>query len=142
MLFIAVYFFRFISITTDEVRSHALFSSARDREFIKEGCTLVLTRKKGKRLDVDLWAHDDTPAFDWMKDDDDITKDLRVFHGIAIAGKRSVMDILEYFTVEPQLLEDAVSTDGFSYENENVSVKSSLQNDVFRVKIKFLTTIA
>lgn len=139
-IFIAVYFFRMISISTDEIRYHGLFSS-RDREFIKADRTLVLKICKGGNLRITLFGDAGAePPFDWMKPEDVQYREICLFRGRALGGGRTVRKIAKYFSVDeselPRLLDD-----DFVFENDTVSVHTETVEGIKTVKISFKVTI-
>ena len=92
-------------------------------------------------MNVDLWNHSDSPAFDWMKAEDDLTRDVRVYHRITIAGKRSAERILSMLGAEESLLTELTERDGASLDNGIVSVSSHQLHDCFEIRVKFLKTV-
>ncbi len=139
-IFLAVYFFRMISISTDEIRYHGLFSS-RDRDFIKENRTLVIAVMPAKNLRVELWGDAGRePAFDWMKPEDVEYRDICLFRGRALGGGRTVKKIAKYFTVPEDKLESLLS-DGYEFENNAVRVTTEQEDNLTYVKIHFNITI-
>ena len=140
IVFIFVYFFRLISISNDEIRYHGLFSS-RDSAFINEGKTLYVEVSRGKRLRVKLLEDaGKEPAFEWMKAEDVIHRDICVFRGKAIGGVRTARKIAEFYGV-PKDTSASVMQNGFSYEDGQISVSTVNDGEVATVSIKFLKTI-
>ena len=140
IIFIAVYFFRVISISTDEIRYHGLFSS-RDRAFIEKNKTLVLTLLPSHRIKTELYGGmGDEPVFDWMKKEEAIERDICYFRGKAMGGKRTAVKILRYFQLTDEEASTAM-TDGYSVSNKLVSVSSQSKNEVFEIKIRFNETV-
>ncbi|MBQ9071188.1 MAG: hypothetical protein IJY23_07585 [Clostridia bacterium] len=140
VIFIFVYFFRVISISIDEIRYHGLFSS-RDSAFIDENKTLLISLKPRLRLGLELYGDaGDVPAFDWMKAEDVKHRDICLFRGKAIGGKRSAARILNFFSVPKEEIVKATN-DGFFYEDDALLVKSERKNEVFQISIQFKTTL-
>ena len=134
IVFIMVYFFRVISISTDEIRFHGVFSS-RDSAFIKEHETLTITYYGKKRLRFELYGDaGDEPAFDWMKAEDVIHRDICLFRGRAIGGKMGIVKVFEFFSVP---CPDNALDDGFKFENELIAISVESNDDMTRAKIKF-----
>ena len=140
IIFIAVYFFRVISISTDEIRYHGLFSS-KDRASIEKDTTLVLTLFPRGKIRTELYGGmGDEPVFDWMKKEDAMSRDICYFRGKAIGGKRTVRKILRYFELtEEEAL--AATEDGFFKDFKLVSVKTEQKNEVIEIKIRFNETV-
>ncbi len=141
IIFIAVYFFRLISITTDEVRYHGLFSS-KDSAFITKDRTLKLSLHPRKSLRVELYGDaGKEPAFDWMKAEDVVHREICLFRGKAIGGRGSATKILKYFGVPSDILTSDAFEKGFTFEDETISVNAVSENDIPTVSISFKKTI-
>ena len=138
IIFIAIFFFRAVTVSYDEIRFHGIFSS-RDKELICEGNTLRLTIRPKGRIYIDLFGEGGA-AFDWQKDSDK-SSTVRLFHAAANGRRHTVQKILVFFTAEKELAERAVTEDGFSFENEFISVFSEQKNELFEVNIKILKNI-
>lgn len=140
VIFIMVYFFRLISVSRDEVRYIGAFSS-RDRAFITEGKTLVLTLRRHRQIRIELYEDAASePAFEWMKAEDVVHRDICIFRGRAIGGRGSVQDVLELFSVPQNLTKDIACANG-GYEDENIAVLSEAIDEDIRIKISFKTTL-
>ena len=140
IVFIAVYFFRYISINNDEIRSHGVFSS-KDNALIAENKTLVITILPRLNTKIELYADaGEEPAFEWMKATDVIHRDICIFRGRVFGGKSSAKKILNFFTLTKEE-SDSVMQDNFSFENDVVKVTSNTENEAFKVTIKFKITI-
>ena len=140
IVFIFVYFFRVISLSYDEIRFHGLFSS-KDSAFISEGKTLTLELSKAKTLRVMLFEDaGKEPAFEWMKAEDVIHRDICVFRGKAIGGVGTAKKILRFYGVSADD-SASVSLNGYSYEDENVRISTGNDGESAEIKIKFKKTI-
>ena len=140
IIFIAVYFFRYISINNDEIRYHGLFSS-RDNALISENKTLTITLRPRLNTKVELYADaGEEPAFEWMKASDVVHRDICIFRGRVFGGKSSAKKILEFFTLTKEESHSALN-DGFFFENDAVIVTSKKENETFKISIKFKITI-
>jgi hypothetical protein len=140
IIFIFVYFFRVISISCDEIRFHGLFSS-KDSALISEGKTLALELSKAKTLKIMLFEDaGKEPAFEWMKAEDVIHRDICMFRGRAIGGAGTAKKILRFYGVPEESAKD-VTLNGFSYEDENVKISTLNDGELATIKIKFKKTI-
>ena len=140
VIFIMVYFFRMISINTDEIRYHGLFSS-KDSAFIKENRSLIIKLKPGRNIGIEL--HGDAGAeapFDWMKSEDAIHRAVCLFRGKANGGIGSAKKILKFFALPEDKLDAAVA-DGFNYEDDAIRVDSCKKNEILEITLKFKITI-
>jgi len=141
IIFIAVYFFRVISVSGEEIRIHGLFSS-KDHAFITEGKTLVISLLPGHNLKLELYGEiGDTPIFDWMKSTDYLNRDICIFRGHAVGGKGSLKRILTYFGISSNEVDGILENDDFSKEYGAVDVATTIKNEVFEVSIKFNETL-
>ena len=137
IMFIAVYFFRGVFLTTDEVRAIGLFSS-RDHALIEKDMTLKIELKSRRRLTISLWGNDGTPAFEWQTvEEAKAVGDVRLFSERAIGGRKAAKRILALYTLPKDLLDKAVSVDGFEYSDESIAVRSAAENEVFSVYLTF-----
>ena len=140
IVFIAVYFFRYISINNDEIRTHGVFSS-KDNALISENKTLVITLRPRFNTKIELYSDaGEEPAFEWMKATDIVHRDICIFRGRFFGGAGSTKKILRYFTLSKQE-SDLAMQDGFAFENDAVKVTSGSENEQFKVTIKFKITI-
>jgi hypothetical protein len=140
IIFIFVYFFRVISLSYDEIRFHGLFSS-KDSAFISEGKTLCLELHKGRTIRTKLFEDaGKEPAFEWMKAEDVIHRDICVFRGKAIGGVGTVKRILSFYGV-PESETVSATVNGFNYQDENISVATENDGELATIKIKFKKTI-
>ena len=140
IVFIAVYFFRLISISTDEIRSLGLFSS-RDRAFITKDRTLVIAVRPRGILRFELYGGmGSEPVFDWMTAEDAEHREVCYFRGKSLGGKATVSKILEFFELTHEEAAAAL-TDGHESSHKLVNVSSEQKNEVFEVRIRFNETI-
>ena len=140
ILFIMLYFFRFISINNDEIRIHGIFAE-KDSALITENKTLVVALHPRHKIKLELYGDpEQEPEFNWMKVENVLHREICIFRGKAIGGKGRAKRILEYFTVPSAEISKAFE-DGFSFENEAVRVTSASANEVFNISIQFKITI-
>lgn len=140
IIFIMVYFFRYISINNDEIRQHGLFSS-KDSALISENKTLVINVRPRFNTKLELYTDaGEEPAFDWMKSTDVIHRDICIFRGRVFGARGSAKKILKHFTVPTDAIDSIVKTDS-SYENDAVKVTSVTENENLKISIKFKITI-
>ena len=139
-IFIMVYFFSVISINSDEIRYHGLFSS-KDSAFITEKKSLVMRIKPRRRIDLELYGDaGEEPAFDWMKAEDVLHRDICLFRGRANGSYGTVKRILKYFKLPETELANAF-TDEFTYEDDAIRVNSCRKNEVLEITLSFKITI-
>lgn len=138
VIFIAVYFFRAITVSREEIRYHGLFSS-RDSALITKNKTLRVTvlAKGGLRLEL-YGDAGETPAFEWMRQEDVIHREICFFRGRSLGRAGTVSKISALFGVPEDLDPTA---EGFTYEDENISVLTEKKDAGTVVAIKFKTTL-
>ncbi len=140
VVFIMIYFFSVISINYDEIRYHGLFSS-KDSAFITENKSLVIRIKPRRNIDIELYGDaGEEPAFDWMKAEDVLHRDICLFRGRANGSTGTVKRILKYFNFPEEKLE-SVFNDSFIYEDDAIRVNCLRKNEVLEVTLKFKITM-
>ncbi len=139
-IFIFIYFFRMISLSTDEIKVIGLFSS-KDSAFIKANETLEVSLHRFGNIRFVLFGDAaETPAFEWMKAEDVAHREICLFRGRALGRKNTAKKILDYFALENEKLE-GFEKEGFFYEDERITVNTIRANEVLTFKIKFKITI-
>ncbi len=139
MIFIAVYFFRAISISEEEIRAIGRFSS-RYCCTINKGKTLIFTLRKKRKLRVELFGIDERPAFDWVKEDEEPVE-INLFSERAIGSRRSVEKMLAFFGVDRDDFEAIFLNESFEKDYDLVKVTTEIVNEEKKVKLKFLKTV-
>lgn len=140
IVFIAVYFFRMLSISFEEIRYHGLFSS-KDQAFIKEKRTLVISVCPRHTLRLELFGDAaEEPAFDWMKAEDVMHREVCLFRGSAVGGKRNAEKTVAYFLAEGESAEGCLK-DGYAYEDEAITVSTEQKNEITEIRISFKITV-
>lgn len=140
IIFIMLYFFRYISVNNDEIRCQGLFSS-KDNVLIQENRNLIITIHPHSNLKLEVYADaSEAPAFDWMTASDVAHRDVCIFRAKATGGKRAVSRVLDFFTLPKDEIPSAFD-DGFKFENEVIKVSTKQENEVSKIKINFKTTI-
>ena len=140
IIFIFVYFFRAIGISTEEIRAIGLFSS---KEFatVKKDRTISFTIRSKNRLRVELFGKDDTPAFDWMKDGDYGENDIRLFSERAVGNEKSIKRLLRYFGIPEEDYENIFSEELFEKEYPDLKVFTEKVNEDKKISVLFLKTL-
>lgn len=139
VIFIMVYFFKVISISTEEIRYHGLFSS-KDSAFIKENRSLIMTLKPRRNLGIELYGDAGVePPFDWMKSEDAIHRDICLFRGRANGGEGTAKRVLKFFSLPGDMLDGAMA-EGFSFEDDAIRVETCKKNELTVITLKFKVT--
>ena len=140
MVFILIYFFRAIEISYSEIKYLGLFSS-RDSAIINEGKTLILTPIGRGRIKVTLFGNDGVlPDFSWAKSTGDSPRDISLFRGKTIGGKRSCRKIMKFFGVDTCDFND-IFKGGFNKEYDIVSVSSEECPEGTEIRITITKTV-
>ncbi len=142
MIFIVLYFFRAISISTEEIRAIGLFSS-KDCRTVEKDKTIVFTIRSRHRLRVELFGKDMRPAFDWLKNEneEEVPKEVNLFSEKAVGGKASVTKMLKFFGTPEEDIERIFAEETFEKDYDTVRISSEIVNEEKKVKIRFLKTV-
>jgi len=98
IIFTAVYFYRAVTISFEEIRCVGIFSS-HDKAIINKDKTLVITLLPKKKLKLELFGDGgDSPTFEWLRSDGP-TK-INLFREKAYGTKKDVKKLLSYFEIE------------------------------------------
>lgn len=139
MVFIGIYFFRFITVSFEEVRYRGLFSS-RDSAMINKDKTLIITMRRHCKLGIHLWGNDGRPPlYDALKGEGSI--DIYLFRGKTVGGKRTVRSLLRYFEIPDSDIELVLCEEKHSAETENISLTSEKIEDIREIRLKFKKTV-
>ena len=138
--FIFAYFFRFITISTEEIRMHGLFTS-KDSAIINERKSLIFTIIPRKRMRVTLYGNNGLPAFNWAQGDNYVPIDIDLFREKAIGGQGAVKRVLRYFEVDDEDIDELFSTDSFEEEYDAFILKKERVDKNTVVTIYFTKTI-
>ena len=136
---IAVYFFRAVLISEDEIRQLGRFSS-RDRATIEEGKTLVLTLAAKKLLTVELYENDESkPTLPFASE---YAGRINLFREKTRGNKKTVRRILVFFgldATEADLVIEELPKQEISFET--VAVRAEKKHDVLIFYIRMLETL-
>ena len=98
-VFIALFLFRVIYISNEEIRMLGPFTS-RDRAIIKKDTSLVLTLTEKGRVKVELFGEDDgEPVFDWVKEDGRELSPLCLFREKVYGGIPAMRRVLRFLDI-------------------------------------------
>jgi len=139
IIFVPVFFFRFVKVSYDEIRYIGLFSS-RDQAVINEGKTLKLRLMKAGEVRIYLLGNDDdTTGLDWLHDDEK-PSEITLFRGHCYGGKSAIGSVLLYYGVEKEDFREIYKGD-FEKSYENVTVKSYFSEEKLEIDIRIDVTI-
>lgn len=141
IVFILIYLFRVIVITTDEIRIIGLFSS-KDRAIINKGKSLIISQSRGGRVKVILFGNDGRrPALDWAQGKDFKPVDINLFKEIGYGGEALVKRVFRYFDIDEESTNALISNDEYSVKLPLFEITKTLKDKKFEYKITFLETI-
>ena len=138
-MFIAIYLFRYVSLSLEELRTRGWFSS-RDSAVITKDKTLILTKLPKNKIKIELFGNDGKPPmYPGLQDEPSI--DIFLFRAKAIGTKASLASIMAFYTIPTDGITSALSEDSFSAEYELVTLSASRIEDIREIRIKFKETI-
>ena len=140
IFFTFAYFFRFITITNEEIRMHGMFSS-KDSALINEKKSLIFTIIPRKRMRVTLFGNNGLPAFNWAQGDNYTPIDIDLFREKAIGSRSAVKRVLRYFEVDEEDIKELFSSDSFEKEYDAFILKKERAEKNTVVTIYFTKTI-
>lgn len=141
MVFILLYFFRVIKISFDEIRYIGLFTS-RDSSVITEGKTLIIKELRRGRLEITLFGNDGVlPELDWLKSTGEAPRDISLFRGVTIGGKRTVRRILTFFGVPKEDTDKLLLSESFSGKYPIADITSESADGKKTVKLTVTKTV-
>lgn len=139
---IFVYFFKFLTLTTDELATYAVFLS-RDKAVINKDKTLIIGKESLTRIRLDLFGRDDEPpALDWVRDDESfLAREIYLFRSKVLGGVWCYPTILKYFGVPSNTAKSLAKCNG-TYEDDAVYVSSEGgESGTQEIRITFKKTI-
>ena len=139
MVFIGIYFFRYITVSFDEVRYHGLFSS-RDSAMINKDKTLIITMKPHYKLGIHLWGNDGRPPlYDALRGEGSI--DIYLFRGKTVGGRRTVRRVLRYFEIPEMDIAKILTEEKHSVSTVDIDLTSEHLEDIREIRLKFKRTV-
>ena len=142
ILFILVYFFKVIILTTDEVEVFSVFTE-RDSATLNQGKTLIIGRISSQRIKVCVFGNDGKPPeFDFIEEGSDYTPiDIFLLRAKALGGVGTLVRIMGYFDIPTDEAKKLTNANG-SYEDDLLSAVSSADAGGYQeIKITFKKTI-
>ena len=137
MVFIFLFFLRFISLSFAEVRLRGPFSS-HDHAVINEGKSLILTLKRGGRIGVEVYGNDGVPP---MYGGLDQPIDIFLFRGRAIGGKRALSRVLAHYGVKKEDIASIFNDASFYAEYGYMTLEAHVQEDIRVINLNFNETV-
>ena len=140
IIFFALYIYKAVSISYEEIRCIGLFSS-KDRAVIKQDRALVITLLKKNRIKLELFGknNDGDSSYAWLKDDD--PAEINLFREKINGSTRTAKKILRYFKVDESQIKNLFENDAFEFVSDELSVSSIMKDEIKTVRIYFNKTI-
>ena len=111
-IFIALYFFRAVTLSYSEIKHVGLFSR-REKAMINAGKTLIITEKRHGKLNVVLFGNNGLPPIYSDPDADEIKPvDIHLFDGRVLGRDHTLKRILRFFSLEREDIETLLGGDG------------------------------
>ena len=141
IIFMAVYLFRLVEISWEEIHDIGLFTR-RDNGLISKGRVLELRLKAHGLVGITLMGHDGEYAgFDWMRPEDGKPVAIALYRGNAYGGKRAIAKLLRYFGADEAQAAGLVAMDITSAEFEYASAAASREDDSLLIRISINATL-
>ena len=140
IIFTFVYFFRVVSLSKEEIKVIGPFSS-KDCSIINEGKTLIITRRRGNRISIDLFGNNGVNAdLDWLKNEQTV-RDIYLFKSKVVGGTNSIIRILRYLGINETDAAEIAASDEYAKEYADYTVSVSSPEEMKEIKIKFTNTL-
>ncbi len=140
-VFILIYLFRVISISTDMIKAIGPFSS-REKAIIKEDKLLVLTSLPRGKVKIELFGtNEKPPELDWAVNEDRENLEINLFRERCMGGGRAIRRVLKYFAVPESDIDAIFTEDKFKKSYKSYDISAEKRNEIREVKIKFTETI-
>ena len=140
IIFTFVYFFRVVSLSKEEIKIIGPFSS-KDCSIINEGKTLIITRRHGNRISIDLFGNNGVNAdLDWLKNEQTV-RDIYLFKSKVVGGTNSIIRILRYLGIDKTDAAEIAASDEYAKEYADYTVSVSSPEEMKEIKIKFTNTL-
>jgi hypothetical protein len=141
IIFLAVYLFRLVEVSWEEIRDIGLFTR-RDSGLISKGRVLELRLKAHGLVGITLMGHDGEYAgFDWMRPDEGAPSDIALYRGNAYGGKGAIGKLLRYFGADDAEVAGLIAMDIIKADFEYASATACRENDSLLIKISINETL-
>lgn len=138
MIFILIYLFRLVKLSTEEIRSIGPYST-KESTTLEEGKTLVMTLRPKHKLKLEVVGRSDGGIFSWSGDGE--VHEINVYRDIVNGGKRTVARILRYYGVSDEDVRELISGDATNKEYGHIAVTKSGGDEGDTYSVYFKVTI-
>ncbi len=139
IIFVFLYFFRFIKINREEVRSTGVFS-ARESALIKKGRSLKLTLRKNFTFKAELYGLNEAPTLEWIDPEEYKDTPVNLFRARAVGSTASVKRVLKYFSVDESSYEMIFSSEDFESLFDKITLRAYTENENRVIELHFNET--
>lgn len=138
VIFVAVYFFKGISISYSKVNCVGIFST-RYSAILKDERTLTFTLLGFKIMRVEVFGYntDGDASYPWLKEDAPTV--INLFRADTTGNKKTVKKLLTYFEADESAIDAILANDECTVECEKITVSSSknaLDQNVYSIYFK------
>ena len=140
IIFFAIYFFRAVSISYEEIKCIGNFSS-KEKAVIKEERALLITLLKRNRIRIELFGKNDDGdmTYAWLKND--TPAEINLFRAKINGGMKRAGKILRYFDADIENSAMCCEDSGLIFDSDKISVFAEKIGGFQTFKILFKQTI-
>ena len=140
ILFFALYLFKGVLISNEEIRSISLFSS-RDKAVIKEDRALVITLLKKGRIRLELFGKNDDgeASYAWLRND--TPAEINLFRAKINGSEKRAKKILRFFRTDKDKINEIIENENTEFSSDDISVSSRSVDGLREIRIYFKKTI-
>ena len=120
MIFVVVFFLRFVKISYAEIRAVGPFSS-KDSVIINAGKVIKLVKQSFGKVQLSVIGHDVACGLEWMKPEDRI-RDITLFKSVVYGGDLAIKYILSYYGANAADLDELVKREELSKKYDFITV--------------------
>ncbi len=140
VVFIFIYFLRFVKINTDEVRCIGLFSS-KDSVSIKKDRRLVFTLMKHGNLLVEVFGIGEAPTLDWVNPEDYKNSEINLFRKTTTGSKRAAKRLLSYFDIDKEDFDEIFESESYTKDYEFITLSTKASENGKEISLRFNETL-
>lgn len=124
MIFIIIFFARFVKISYSEIRAIGPFSG-RDSVIINEGKIIKLVKQPLGKVQLSVIGHDVACGLEWISPEDRI-RDITLFRAVVYGGDLAIKYILSYYGAKKSDLDEIVKSCDLSRSYDFITVTTGV----------------
>lgn len=140
MIFIFLYFLRFVKISTDEVRCKGIFSS-KNHASLKKDRRLVLTLMKHKEIRIEVFGVGEAPLLDWVDPEEFKDSEINILRTTTCGSNKTAKKVLSYFDIDKNDFDKIFDSESFEKEYEFISLSVKKAELGKEISLKFNETL-